>query len=364
MPDGAGTIPIRAAVCRAYGEPMGIEELRLAPPREGEVRVRVEAVAVCHSDISLAEGDWPGPLPAVYGHEAAGRVTDVGPGVGGLEPNDPVIVTLIRACGCCVPCATGRPAYCEATPPPGPLTRLDGSPVLAGMETGAFADAVTVHASQVARVPGDMPMEAACVLACGVVTGVGAAVNTARVRPGEDVVVIGAGGVGLNAVQGALIAGARRILAVDLSEAKLEDARAFGATDGVLASGPAPWREARAALGRGADVVMVAVGAPAAYDAAPRYLAAGGRVVAVGMPPEGVRSAYVPVALAATGTAILGSRMGDVVLRRDIPWMCDLWRQGRLKLGELVTGRRPLEEVEAAFADTRAGAARRNVLIP
>ena len=363
MLDAAGTITVRAAVCRAYGEPLRIEALHLAPPREGQVRVRLGAVAICHSDISLADGAWPGVLPAVYGHEAAGHVAEIGPGVRGLSPGDPVIVTLIRACGACVPCASGRPAYCAAPPVEGPLSTPEGEPVLAGMDTGAFAEAVTVDASQVARVPPEMPVEAACLLACGVVTGVGAAVNAARLRVGEDVVVIGAGGVGLNAIQGARIAGARRIVAVDLSEEKLEDARAFGATDGVLANEDRPWRAAKAALGRGADAVIVTVGAGAAYDAAPRYLAPGGRVVAVGMPRSGAMAAYEPVVLAATGTAVIGSRMGDTVLARDIPWMCDLWRQGRLRLEELVTGRWRLDEIEAAIADTRAGAARRNVIL-
>ena len=364
MLDVAGTIPVRAAVCRAFGQPMAVEELRLAPPREGEVRVRIEAVAVCHSDISLADGGWGGTLPAVYGHEAAGRVTEVGPGARGLGPGDRVIVTLIRSCGACVPCASGRPAYCAEGPPPGPLSTPEGEPVLAGMVTGAFAEAVTVHASQVARVPEEMPAEAACLLSCGVVTGVGAAVNAARVRPGEDVVVIGAGGVGLNAVQGARLAGARRIVAVDLSDAKLADAREFGATDGALATAERPWRDAKAILGRGADAVIVTVGAAAAYQAAPRYLASGGRVVAVGMPHSGATASYEPDVVAASGTAILGSRMGDTVLARDIPWMCDLWRQGRLKLEPLITGRWRLDQIEEAFADTRAGAARRNVILP
>lgn len=363
MLDAPGTVPVRAAVCRAYGQPMAMEELRLSAPREGEVRVRIEAVAVCHSDISLADGGWPGPLPAVYGHEAAGRVLEAGPGVRGLDPGRPVIVTLIRACGACVPCATGRPAYCAGAPSEGPLATAGGEPVLAGMDTGAFAEAVTVHASQVAPVPEEMPMEAACLLSCGVVTGVGAAVNAARVRVGEDVVVIGAGGVGLNAVQGARLAGARRIVAVDLSEAKLEDARQFGATDGVLASAERPWREAKRILGRGADAVIVTVGAAAAYDAAPRYLAPCGRAVAVGMPHSGATASYEPVVISATGTSLIGSRMGDTVLRRDVPWMCDLWAQGRLKLEELITGRWSLERIEEAFADTRAGRARRNVIL-
>ena len=362
---GSGTITVRAAVCRAFGEPLRLEELRLAAPRAGEVRVRIEAVAICHSDIHYAEGAWGGALPAVYGHEAAGRVADLGDGVAGLAEGDPVLVTLIRSCGRCAPCASGRPTHC-ATPPedPGhPLSTPDGGPVLQAMDAGAFAEAVTVHASQVARIPEDLPMDAACLLSCGVITGVGAAVNAAGVRPGQDVVVIGAGGVGLNAVQGARLAGARRIVAVDLSEEKLDAAREFGATDGVLGGEAKPWRAARAAMGRGADAVIVTVGAAAAYEAAPRYLEASGRVVAVGIPPTGAMAEIEPGVITVTGTGVIGSRMGDTVLARDIPWMVDLWRQGRLKLEALITRRWRLDEINEAIADTRQGRARRNVIV-
>ncbi len=358
------TRTIRAALCRSFGAPLTIEEIRLAPPRAGEVTVDLGAVAICHSDVSLAEGDWGGALPAVFGHEAAGRITALGDGVTGHAVGDRVIVTLIRACGACTGCATGRPVLCADAPDQQahPLTLPDGAPVAQSMYSGAFAEAVTVHASQIAPVPAAMPMAAACLLACGVVTGLGAAVNTARVRPGQDVVVIGAGGVGLNAVQGARIAGARRIVAVDLLASKLEDARAFGATDGVLASDPKPWRAVRDILGRGADAVIVAVGSVRAYEDAPRYLAPGGRVVAVGMPPSGATAPVEPVILAYAGQGVIGSHMGDVVLRRDIPWMVDLWSQGRLLLEELVSRTWSLDEINEAIADTRAGAVRRNVI--
>ena len=311
---------IRAAVCRAFGEPMTIEEVHLAPPRLGEVTVRLEAVAICHSDISYAAGDWGGALPAVYGHEAAGRVEALGEGApAGLAIGDPVIVTLIRACGHCAPCATGVPTQCETPADPAhPLSLPDGAPLVAAMNCGAFAEAVTVHASQVARVPADMPMDAACLLSCGVITGIGAAVNAARLRAGQDVVVIGAGGVGLNAIQGARIAGARRIVAVDLSAQKGEDAMEFGATHFVRARG-APWPEVRRILGRGADAVLVTVGSISAYEQAPRYLAPSGRLIAVGMPPSGATAAVEPVILAFNGQGVIGSKMGDAVLARDIP---------------------------------------------
>ena len=294
---------IKAAVCHEFGKPLVIEDVRLRAPEMGEIEVTLDAVAICHSDISYAEGAWGGTLPAVYGHEAAGRVTSVGAGVNGLAEGDPVVVTLIRACGECASCGSGRPTGCD-TPydgDHGPLTTADGGVLHQAMACGAFAEKVVVHHSQVAKIPEDMAMDAACLLACGVITGIGSVVNAAKLRAGQDVVVIGAGGVGLNAIQGARIAGARRIVAVDMSEGKLEDAKAFGATDGVLATQEKPWRAAKKAMGRGADAVFVTVGAIPAYDQAPRYLAGGGRIIAVGMPHSGDMSSYEPVNLAAYG---------------------------------------------------------------
>lgn len=356
---------IRAAVCHAFKEPLEIEEVLLRDPGPGEVEVTLEAVAICHSDITFAEGGWGGTLPAVYGHEAAGRITAVGLGVTGFAVGDAVIATLIRACGTCPTCSSGAPVRC-LTPydrASGPLQTIDGSTMEQGLSTGAFAEKVVVDRSQIARIPDDMPMDAACLLSCGVITGIGAVVNSAKVRPGETVVVIGAGGVGLNAVQGARIAGAGRIIAVDMRPEKLEAAIEFGATDGILATDPKPWSLARAITGRGADAVLVTVGATVAYDTATRYLAPGGRLVMVGMPHSGGTSTYQPDIIAALGQAMVGSLMGDTVLSRDIPWMVDLYAQGRLKLDELISGRWPLEQINDAIADTKTGAARRNVIV-
>jgi S-(hydroxymethyl)glutathione dehydrogenase/alcohol dehydrogenase len=356
---------IRAAVCHRFGEPLSIEEVRLRAPGTGEIEVSLDAVAICHSDISFADGAWGGSLPAVYGHEAAGHVSALGADVTGIALGDPVVVTLIRACGQCPSCGAGRPTGCEMPydGDHGPLSTMGGGMLHQAMACGAFAEKVVVHRSQVARIPGDMPMDAACLLACGVITGVGAVVNAAGLRAGQDVVVIGAGGVGLNAIQGARIAGARRIVAVDMVPAKLEDARAFGATDTVPASDPKPWRAAKAAMGRGADAVLVTVGSAAVYDAAPRYLAGGGKVIMVGMPPSGATADYEPVSFAYTGQSLVGSKMGEVVISRDIPWMIDLYGQGRLKLDELISKRWSLEQINEAIADTRAGTARRNVIV-
>ena len=356
---------IRAAVAHEFGKPLVIEEVELRAPEGSEVEVTIDAVAICHSDISFAEGGWGGTLPAVYGHEAAGRVSAVGPNVRGLAHGDSVVVTLIRACGSCPSCAGGKPTVCE-TPydgDHGPLKTADGGVLHQAMASGAFAEKVVVEQAQVVKISPDIPKDAASLIACGVITGVGAVVNAAGLKAGQDVVVIGAGGVGLNAIQGARIAGARRIVAVDMSPEKLDVAREFGATDGVLATEPKPWRAAQKAMGRGADAVIVTVGAIPAYDAAPRYLAGGGKVIMVGMPHSGDLSSYEPVTMAFMGQGMVGSKMGDVVIQRDIPWMVDLYRQGRLKLDELISGRWTLDQINEAIADTKTGAARRNVIL-
>ena len=232
------------------------------------------------------------------------------------------------------------------------------------MASSAFAEKVVVDQRQIVKIPADISKEAACLIGCGVITGVGAVVNAAGLRAGQDVVIIGAGGVGLNAIQGARIAGARRIVAVDISEEKLEDAKAFGATDTVLASKPRPWRASYKALGgRGADAVIVTVGAIPAIEDAPKFLGRAGKVIMIGMPHSGATVAMEPVILAALSQGMIGSKMGDVVIQRDIPWMVDLYRQGRLKLDELISGRWSLDQINEAIADTKSGKARRNVIV-
>lgn len=354
---------IKAAVCRQFGAPLTVETVTLAAPDMGEVEVALAACAICHSDITFIEGGWGGALPAIYGHEAAGRVTATGVGVRGIAVGDPVVVTLIRSCGTCPSCAGGSPVTCESDVTSSPITDATGAPVLQAMNTGGFAEKVVVSQSQVVKLSDGISMEAASLLACGVITGVGAVVNAAGLRAGQDVVVIGAGGVGLNAIQGARIAGARRIVAVDMSEEKLAIAREFGATDGVLGTVEKPWAAAKEAMGRGADAVFVTVGAIPAYDTAPKYLANKGKVIMVGMPHSGAMASYEPVMLAATGQGMVGSKMGDVVIARDIPWMVDLYEQGRLKLDELISGRWTLDQINEAIADTKTGSAKRNVIV-
>ncbi|MBT26622.1 MAG: zinc-binding dehydrogenase [Rhodobacteraceae bacterium] len=356
---------IKAAVSYAHNAPMVIEEIELRAPEMNEVEVRIQAVAVCHSDISLWQGGFGGALPAVYGHEAAGTVTAVGGAVKGIKPGDAVAVTLIRSCGACPSCSAGHQVVCEdpGSWKDGPLRAADGTQLYQGLFTGAFAEKVVVDHSQVVVIPDDMPKDAAALISCGVITGVGAAINTANIRPGQDVVVIGAGGVGLNAIQGARIAGARRIVAVDMNPDKLDVAREFGATHGITGEGK-PWAKVKEILGgRGADAVLVTVGVAPVYDQAPRYLANGGVVVMVGLPHFGSNASYSPLLMADVGQSILGSKMGDVAIKRDIPWMVDLYQQGRLKLDELISGHWSLDQINEAFADTMSGAARRNVIM-
>lgn len=357
---------IRAAVCHEFGTPLVIENVLLAAPNSGEVEVTLDAVAICHSDISYAMGAWGGTLPAVYGHEAAGRITALGDNTGSFAIGDDVVVTLIRACGTCPSCAGGQPTICQ-TPyngDHGPLKTSDGGVLHQAMACGAFAEKVVVDQSQIVKIPADLGKDVASLLSCGVITGIGAVVNAAGLRAGQDVVVIGAGGVGLNAIQGARIAGARRIVAVDMTQEKLDIAREFGATDGILATAPRPWRQLRKLIGRrGADAVIVTVGAVSAYNDAPSYLAYGGKVVMAGMPASGEFAQFQPVNVASIGQSMIGTKMGDTVISRDIPWMIDLYQQGRLKLDELISGRWTLEQINEAIADTKTGAARRNVII-
>lgn len=356
---------MKAAVARAFGAPLEIEELALAAPGPGEVRLRVRAVAICHSDLIFIAGGWGGALPAVYGHEAAGDVLETGAGVTGFAKGDRAVVTLIRSCGECACCAKGQRTYCTEPFPlnaASPLSDATGAPVAQGLKCGAFAEEVTVHASQLAKIEGEIGWAEASLLACGVITGYGAVTNTAAMEAGATAVVIGTGGVGLNAVQGAALNGASRVIVADVSAEKLEIARGFGATDCVKA-GPEAAAEVRRLTEGGADYVFVTVGAEAAMASAYEMLAPGGAAVLVGMGALGARSTFDPLTLADAGQRILGSKMGKAAPARDIPALIGLYRAGRLKLSELVTGRFGFEEINAALDRTRAGTGVRNVVL-
>ena len=357
---------MKAAVCRAFGSPLVIEDLRLDSPEEGEVRVKIAACAICHSDIDYAGGAWRGTLPAVYGHEAAGVVEAVGPGVRGLQPGDRVVVSLLRSCGRCFFCTGGEPHLCEAEFPAdreGRLFTSEGEQVLQAMHTGAFAEEVVVDQSQLAVVPPSMPLDSASLLGCGVITGLGAVVNTAAVPEGSSVVVVGTGGVGLNSVQGAVLRKAEPIVAADISPSKLDAAISFGATHALDAANDLEGEVRALTGGRGADYVFVTVGSARAVEQGLTCLRRGGTLVLVGMPPSGVTFDVVAVDLAYHAKRIVGSRMGSTVLARAVPELVELYEQGRLKLDELISGRYRLEQINEAIAAAGDGAMLRNVIV-
>ena len=365
------TIEISAAVCRAFGEPLAIETLQLAPPKGSEIRVRVRASSICHSDITYMDGGWGGEdaLPAVLGHELAGVVTDLAPSVppDGICAGDRVLVSLLRSCGRCAYCEAGSPAQCVAAFAIDASPRLSdgqGRPVRAGLRVGGFAESVVVDVSQAVKIPADVADEAACLISCGVMTGFGAAINTANVRVGDAVAVIGCGGVGLNCVQGAALAGALPLVAIDVSHDKLEQARGFGATDAIDAADEDGATRAFALTeGRGFDVVMTAVGNARAIEQALPLLAPDGALVVVGMPPYDDRVSLNATDLAHFGRRILGCKMGNARLRVDVPRLFRLYRSGRLKLDELVASRGPLAEINEAIRQARRSQGLRHVIV-
>jgi Zn-dependent alcohol dehydrogenase len=362
---------MKAAVCHELGQPLVVEDVVLDAPKAGEVRVRIGAVAICHSDVHLVRGDWRGwsstPPPVVAGHETAGIVDEVGPGVTRVGPGDHVVVSLLRTCGACVPCLTGAAYLCEgkfALATEHRLHTRDGRPLNMGIRVAGFAEAVVVDQSQLVPVPHDLGLDRAGLLACGVITGAGAVLNTAELTPGSSAVVIGAGGVGLNAIQGARLAGASPIVAVDVVPSKLPVARRFGAThavDGRHDDVRARVRDLTA--GRGADYVFVTVGSPPAVSQALTLVRRGGTVVLVGMPAAG---ATAPIAIgdfAGGGLRLLGSNMGSTRLGVDVPRLVAAYREGRLLLDELITERYPLERINEAIVAMEGGEALRNVVV-
>ncbi len=356
---------MKAAVCREFGGPLTIEEVSLRETSKGEVLVKILACAVCHSDISFMEGDWGGSLPAVYGHEAAGEILEVGEGVANYRVGDKVLVTLIRSCSECISCKKHSPATCEE-----PYDRFDQSPIIGkdgtfehGLSTGAFAEMALVHYSQIQKLPTDVSPTVASLLSCGVITGFGAVKNTAQMVKGSSVAVVGVGGVGLNSIQGARICGADKIIAVDIDTTRLEQAREFGATDFVLANQTSHRAIRKMTGGRGVDYTFITVGAGIAYNTSFKYLAPKGEVIAVGMPPSDLVAKWSPVNLAYMGQTIRGSKMGDTVLERDIPYLIELYKKGELLLDELITGTFPLTQINEAIEEVKLGKVRRNVIV-
>ena len=355
---------MRAAVCRAFGEPLEIEDLRLDPVGPEDVRVEVAASAICHSDIHYADGSWGGALPAVYGHEAAGTVAEIGDNVRDVAVGDRVAMTLIRSCGDCAQCQRGYEVFCEAGlgPDAHRLRTTGGDAVEAGLRCGAFAEEATLHRSQVVELPDDLDWPAAALLGCGVITGIGAVLNTSTVDGTSTVAVVGLGGVGLNAVQGAALAGAQAIVAVDIQNHKLRAARRFGATHAVNASDDVVAAVREATGSGGATHALVTVGSEAAVRSALELVVPGGELVIVGMPEAGSRLEIEPLKLADTGRRIVGCKMGSARPHRDIQRIVEWYRDGAVKLDELVSGVYPLEEINEAVAEVKRGDAIRNVI--
>lgn len=356
---------MKAAVCRAFGEPLVVEEVELRDLGPTDVHVDVAACAVCHSDIHYAEGAWGGYLPAVYGHEAAGTVVAVGADVADVSAGDHVVVTLIRSCGTCQQCEKGNLVFCEspfAADETQRLTNDASDEILAALNCGAFAEEVIVDHSQVVAIPEDLDWNVAALLACGVITGVGAVTNTSSIDDTSTVIVVGAGGVGLNAIQGASIVGAPVVIAVDLAEEKLEIAKEFGATH--VATPDTIKEVIREATGgrKAVSHCLVTVGSSGAISSALRYIDAGGELVIVGMPALNNEIEVDPVVIAAIGQRIVGSKMGTSDIRRDIPQLIEWYQDGKLKLDELVSNTYSLDDINTAIDNVAAGATIRNIV--
>ena len=356
---------MKAAVCYEFNKPLVIDELQIDKPHKGEVKVRMATTAVCHSDIHFICGDMGGKTPFVPGHESSGYIDEVGAGVTSVKPGDPVVLSLLRSCGTCVYCKTGRPNMCDAKWPLDTESRLKnkrGESIAHGVRTASFAEYAIVDQSQVVKIPADMPMDRAALLACGVITGFGAVVNRAKVQPMSSAVIIGVGGVGLNSIQGAAVSGAYPIIAVDMLDSKLKAAKDFGATHVVNGKQTDPVQAVRDMTGgRGADYVFVTVGATAAVRQALSMLGRRGMAVIVGLATQDLTSN--PMEYIDGEKMLTGSFMGSTNLAVDVPKMVALYKAGVLRLDELITGRYPLARINEAIESVQKGEALRNVIM-
>jgi alcohol dehydrogenase len=372
-------VQINAAILRASGaarpyadsRPLAIEPVHLDPPGPGEVLVAIKAAGLCHSDLSVIDGNRPRPLPMALGHEAAGVVEALGPGVDDLKPGDRVVMVFMPSCGGCLPCATGRPALCE----PGAAANGRGELLAGGrrlhdgadelnhhLGCSAFGEKAVVSRRSLVRVPDDLPFEHAALFGCAVLTGVGAVVNTAGVRAGQSVAVVGLGGVGLAAVLGALAAGAAPVVAVDLSEDKLALARSLGPVLTVNAGDPDAVDQVRALTGGGAEVVLEMAGSIRALEAAWKMTRRGGLTVTAGLPPPDAALAVNVVSLVGEERTLKGSYIGTCVPSRDVPRYIALFQQGRLPVDRLLTKTIALADINAAFDDLADGRTVRTVV--
>jgi len=358
----------RAAVLWEAETPLSVEEVELAEPRAGEVRVRIAAAGVCRSDLHVMDGTWKYELPMVLGHEGAGVVDAVGPGVLDPRVGDAVALAWVTGCGRCRACASGAPALCEIgshlhrMPDGSSRLRARGRELTHFMATACFAEHVVVPATQAVGLPEGTDLEVAALIGCAAMTGVGAVLNTARVQPGERAVVFGCGGVGQCIVQGLRAAGAHPIVAVDVTAAALELARSSGATETVRAGSGHERRAIKRATGGGADVAFEALGLPATIEAAYASLAGGGRAVIVGMPARDATITINVISLAGQALSLVGSLYGSSRPHFDVPRLLELEDAGLLSLGSLIARRYPLDEINRAYDDLRSGAPGRGVI--
>ena len=357
---------MKAAVFHGANQPLAIEDVNVDRPMGREVLVKTIAVGVCHSDLHFVDGLWPHPAPAVLGHEAAGIVEAVGDQVTYVKPGDHVVSCLSVFCGHCEQCLTGHSNRCMSTElrrtaSQPPRLSQNGGPMHQFLNISGYAEQMLLHEHAIVKIREDMPLDRAALIGCGVLTGIGAVVNTARIEAGSTVAVFGTGGVGLAAIQGARIAGARQIIAVDLSESKLAKATELGATHAVDASSTDPVRAIRELTGGGVDYAFEAIGIAKVAEQAFECLRAGGTATIVGMIPLGEKIA-VDARLLLLERKLQGSYMGSNRFRVDIPRYIDLYMQGRLKLDEMITRTGKLEDVNEAFRAMKAGEVARTVL--
>jgi alcohol dehydrogenase len=371
---------IRAAVLNRMGvsppyatsKPLTITTVDLAPPARGEVLIKVVAAGLCHSDLSVINGDRPRPMPMALGHEAAAIVEEVGEGISDLQRGDHVVVVFVPSCGHCAPCAEGRPALCEpgaAANGAGTLLsgarRLahDGKPLNHHLGCSVFAEYATVSRHSLVRIDPEVPLAEAALFGCAVLTGVGAVVNTAQVRMGSSVAVIGLGGVGLAAVLGAQAAGARQIIAIDLAEDKLRQALLLGATHTVNAGDSDAEEQICACSAGGVEFAFEFAGSIRALELAYRVTRRGGSTITAGPPPSSAVLPLPAVSLVAEERTLKGSYIGTCVPSRDLPRYIDLYMQGRLPVDKLLTGRLTLDEINHGFDLLHEGKAIRQVVV-
>ena len=357
---------MKAAVLREVDRPLEVEEVQVDKPGSREVLVQTGATGVCHSDLHFVQGLYATPMPVILGHEAAGTVEAVGDQVTYLKPGDRVITCLSVFCGHCERCLSGRMVLCSKadvvrTSSEPPRLSQGGSPISQFAHISSFAEQMLVHEHAAVKVRDDIPIEQLALIGCGVTTGLGAALNTAKVEPGSTVAVIGCGGVGLNCIQGAALAGALRIIAIDAVETKLTMAREFGATDVIDASGGGVVEKIKDLTFGGVDYAFEAIGKKETAEQSFQMLRAGGTATIIGMIPEGTK-------IELDGPSFLrerkiqGSSMGSNRFRTDMPRYIEFYRQGRLKLDQLVSQRLKLEQINDAFDDMLQGDVARSVI--